>query len=86
MKLWTKSTLNPGGILWNTARSDILIEGEPSMYEIAIWMITVPLCIVIVPNIVVELDKLCSRLDELIERRKRRRELMIEYQNGMTKL
>lgn len=56
-----------------------MIEGEPSMYEIAIWMITVPLCIVIVPNIVVELDKLCSRLDELIERRKRRRELMIEY-------
>ena len=31
------------------------------------------------PNFVVELDKLCSRLDELAKCRKRRKKLLTEY-------
>lgn len=38
-----------------------------------------------IPNIVVELDKLCSRLDEFTERRKLRRELLAEYRKWYDK-
>lgn len=49
------------------------------MYELGVWLTVTSLGLVAIPNIVVGLDKLCSRLDELIERRKRRRELLNEY-------
>jgi|GEM_PF-4671779 hypothetical protein len=55
------------------------------MYETGIWLIVVSASLIVIPNIVVELDKLCSRLDELIERRKRRRELLDEYRKWYDK-
>ncbi len=49
------------------------------MYELGVWLTVTSASLVVIPNIVVGLDKLCSRLDELTERRKRRRELFNEY-------
>lgn len=49
------------------------------MYEIAASFAVTLICIIVIPNIVVELDKLCSRLDELAKCRKRRRKLLNEY-------
>lgn len=45
------------------------------MYEIGVWLTVTSASLVVIPNIVVSLDKLCSQLDELTERRKRRRGL-----------
>lgn len=55
------------------------------MYELGIWLTVTSMSLVVIPNIVVGLDKLCSRLDELIERRKRRRELLNEYRKWYDK-
>ena len=55
------------------------------MYELGIWLTVTSMSMVVLPNIVVELDKLCSRIDELAERRKRRRELLNEYRKWYDK-
>ena len=55
------------------------------MYELGIWLTVTSVGLVAIPNIVVGLDKLCSRLDELAERRKRRRELLNEYRKWYDK-
>ena len=55
------------------------------MYELGIWLTVTSVGLVAIPNIVVGLDKLCSRLDELIERRKCRRELLNEYRKWYDK-
>lgn len=55
------------------------------MYELGIWLTVTSMSLVVIPNIVVGLDKLCSRLDELTERRKRRRELLNEYRKWYDK-
>ena len=49
------------------------------MYELGIWLTVVSASVILIPNIVVGLEKLCSWLDEFIERRKRRKELFNEY-------
>ena len=49
------------------------------MYETGVWLTVASASLVAIPNIVVGLDKLCSRLDKLIERRKLRRRLLNEY-------
>lgn len=55
------------------------------MYELGIWLTVTSASLVAIPNIVVGLDKLCSRLDEFSERRKRRRELLNEYRKWYDK-
>lgn len=55
------------------------------MYELGVWLIVTSVGLVVIPNIAVSLDKLCSRLDELAERRKRRRELLNEYRKWYDK-
>jgi hypothetical protein len=55
------------------------------MYELGIWLTVTSASLVAIPNIVVGLDKLCSRIDELAERRKRRRELLNEYRKWYDK-
>ena len=55
------------------------------MYEVGIWLTVTSASLVSIPNIVIGLDKLCSRLDELTERRKRRRELLNEYRKWYDK-
>ena len=55
------------------------------MYEIAAAIAVTLLCIIVIPNIVVELDKLCSRLDELAKCRKRRKYLLSEYRKWYDK-
>ena len=55
------------------------------MYELGVWLTVISVGLVAIPNIVVGLDKLCSRLDELIERRNRRRELLDEYRKWYDK-
>lgn len=55
------------------------------MYELGVWLTVTSMSLVVIPNIVVGLDKLCSRIDELIERRKRRRELLNEYRKWYDK-
>ena len=55
------------------------------MYEIGIWLTVTSAGLVVIPNIVVVLDKLCVRLDELVERRKRRRELLNKYRKWYDK-
>ncbi|MCM1009170.1 MAG: hypothetical protein NC485_14875 [Ruminococcus flavefaciens] len=55
------------------------------MYELGIWLTVVSASVILIPNIVVGLDKLCSRLDEFIERRKRRKELLNEYRKWYDK-
>ena len=55
------------------------------MYEIGVWLTVTSVGLVAIPNIVVSLDKLCSQLDELTERRKRRRELLNEYRKWYDK-
>ena len=55
------------------------------MYELGIWLTVASASVAVIPNIVVGLDKLCSRLDELTERRKRRKELLNEYRKWYDK-
>lgn len=40
------------------------------MYELIVWVTALSGCLIMIPNIVVELDKLCSRLDERSEARR----------------
>lgn len=55
------------------------------MYELGIWLTATSMGLVLIPNIVIGLEKLCSRLDELAERIKRRRELLNEYRKWYDK-
>lgn len=55
------------------------------MYELIVWVTALSGSLIMIPNIVVGLDKLCSRLDELAERRKRRRKLLNEYRKWYDK-
>lgn len=55
------------------------------MYETGIWLTVVSASMIAIPNIVVELDKLCIRLDEFVERRKLRRRLLNEYRKWYDK-
>lgn len=55
------------------------------MYELIVWLTVISGSLIALPNTVAKLDKLCSRLDELAERRKRRRELLAEYRKWYDK-
>lgn len=55
------------------------------MYEVGVWLTVTSVGLVVIPNIVVGLNKLCSWLDELTEHRKLRRELLNEYRKWYDK-
>lgn len=56
------------------------------MYELGIWLTVTSMSLVVIPNIVVGLDKLCSRLDELIERRSAAVSCLTSTANGTIRL
>lgn len=49
------------------------------MYEICNSIIAIFIGFIILPNVVVELDRLCKRLDEADKIKKRRKKLLTEY-------